>query len=76
MPTTAGLQTMGWILKRQRIYMFELYLLVCPSRSEKGDTDQSWANATVGQTCVNDNTRYTAYQDNGSPYAFVVSRDK
>lgn len=36
----------------------------------------SWANVSVGQTCVNDNTRYTAYQDNGNAYAFIVSRDK
>ncbi|KAK1923443.1 hypothetical protein DB88DRAFT_491269 [Papiliotrema laurentii] len=34
-----------------------------------------WANVSVGQTCVNDNTRYTAYQDNGNAYAFIVSRD-
>ncbi|WVQ84452.1 hypothetical protein IAT38_006604 [Cryptococcus sp. DSM 104549] len=34
-----------------------------------------WANVTVGQTCVNDNTAYTAYKDDGSAYAFIVSRD-
>lgn len=36
----------------------------------------SYANVTVGQTCVNDNTVYTAYKDDGSAYAFIVSRDK
>ncbi|OWZ51965.1 hypothetical protein C356_02159 [Cryptococcus neoformans c45] len=34
-----------------------------------------YANVTVGQTCVNDNTVYTAYRDDGSAYAFIVSRD-
>ncbi|ODO03578.1 hypothetical protein L198_02426 [Cryptococcus wingfieldii CBS 7118] len=34
-----------------------------------------YANMTVGQTCVNDNTAYTAYRDDGSAYAFIVSRD-
>ncbi|KAK8849788.1 hypothetical protein IAR55_005124 [Kwoniella newhampshirensis] len=33
------------------------------------------ANVTLGQTCVNDNTPYTAYNDNGDAYAFIVSRD-
>jgi hypothetical protein len=36
----------------------------------------SWANATVGQTCVFENTPYTGYTESGSAYAFVVSRDK
>lgn len=41
------------------------------------DTDAlSWANVTLGQTCVYENTPYTAYTDSGSEYAFVVSRDK
>ncbi|WVO14988.1 hypothetical protein L204_102631 [Cryptococcus depauperatus] len=34
-----------------------------------------YANLTVGQTCVNDNTAYTAYKGDGSAYAFIVSRD-
>ncbi|KAI9638818.1 uncharacterized protein MKK02DRAFT_31132 [Dioszegia hungarica] len=33
------------------------------------------ANVSVGQTCINDNTRYTAYNDQGSEYAIIVSRD-
>jgi len=35
-----------------------------------------WANASIGQDCINDNTAYTAYSDSGSAYAFIVSRDK
>ncbi|WRT69837.1 uncharacterized protein IL334_006828 [Kwoniella shivajii] len=33
------------------------------------------ADITLGQTCVTDNTVYTAYLDDGSAYAFIVSRD-
>ncbi|WWD20420.1 hypothetical protein CI109_104896 [Kwoniella shandongensis] len=33
------------------------------------------ADVTLGQTCVNDNTPYTAYNDEGAAYAFIVSRD-
>ncbi|KAK4686046.1 hypothetical protein P7C73_g4080, partial [Tremellales sp. Uapishka_1] len=32
-------------------------------------------NVTVGQTCVFENTVYTAYTDSGSEYAYIVSRD-
>ncbi|CAD6571551.1 MAG: hypothetical protein TREMPRED_000313 [Tremellales sp. Tagirdzhanova-0007] len=34
-----------------------------------------WSNVTVGQTCINDNTPYTAFTASGGQYAFVVSRD-
>ncbi|WVQ66202.1 uncharacterized protein L199_004381 [Kwoniella botswanensis] len=34
-----------------------------------------YANVTLGQTCVTDNTAYTAYLDSGAAYAFIVSRD-
>jgi len=35
-----------------------------------------WANVSVGQTCIFENTRYQAYTDTGTAYAFIVSRDK
>jgi len=34
-----------------------------------------YANVTAGQTCVNENTAYTAYTDSGSEYVYIVSRD-
>lgn len=36
----------------------------------------SWANVTVGQTCVVENTPYTGYVDTAPTYTYVVSRDK
>ncbi|WVF68362.1 hypothetical protein IAT40_003127 [Kwoniella sp. CBS 6097] len=33
------------------------------------------ANVTLGQTCIVDNTAYTAYLADGNAYAFIVSRD-
>jgi hypothetical protein len=29
----------------------------------------------LGQTCINDNTRYTGYTNEGNQYAHIVSRD-
>ncbi|KAL7425219.1 hypothetical protein Q5752_000907 [Cryptotrichosporon argae] len=34
-----------------------------------------WANITLGQTCVVENTVYTGYEDDGSVYAYIISRD-
>ncbi|ORY34638.1 hypothetical protein BCR39DRAFT_513745 [Naematelia encephala] len=34
-----------------------------------------WANVSVGQTCVDENTAYTAYTATGSSYSFIISRD-
>lgn len=34
------------------------------------------ADVNTGQTCVNDNTLYEGTADDGTPFAYVISRDK
>ena len=35
----------------------------------------SWANATLSQDCVVDNTAYTGYRADGTQFATIISRD-
>lgn len=38
--------------------------------------DYRYANATVGQECIIDNTAYATYLDSGGVSTFIISRDK
>lgn len=80
MRPTAERQRSRWVSQHQRDGLLELYLLVCRPLARlaivSSRTPASYANVTLGQTCVNENKAYVAYENGVGSFAQIISRDK
>ncbi len=80
MRTPGQWQGPGWISQYQRDCLPQLCLLVrtWADRVQIASltTSRSYANVTLGQTCINENKAYVAYSNGAGAFAQVISRDK